>query len=105
MKAQSRWRWMSIPAAWAANGSSRAARSFRPSGLRWYAKATHTTAIAPSVACHRSVVSGTVDSVSGPGPICSQFRTMLCVISSTAKVAIAAASPDRRISGMPTTSA
>ena len=32
--AQSRWRWMSIPAAWAAKGSSRAARSFRPKALR-----------------------------------------------------------------------
>ena len=66
--AHSRWRWTSIPAACAANGSSRAARSFRPSGVRWYAKATHTTAIAPTVACQRSVVCGHGRQRQRPGP-------------------------------------
>ena len=94
-----------MPAAWAAAGSSRAARSFRPSRLRWYAKATPTAAIAPIVATQRSVVSGTLDSASGPGPIFSQLRTMLWVIPSAANVAIPAASPERRMSGRPTTRA
>ena len=63
------------------------------------------TAIAPTVACHRSVVCGTVESVSGPGPIFSQFPRMFCVISSTAKVAIPAARPESRIRGIPTRNA
>ena len=41
----------------------------------------------------------------GPGPIFSQLPRMFCVISSTANVAMPAARPDNRISGMPTSSA
>ena len=48
---------------------------------------------------------GTVESVSGPGPIFSQLPTMFCVIISTANVAMPAARPDSRISGMPTPNA
>ena len=105
MKAQSRWRWMSMPAACAAAGSSRAARSCRPRRLRWYAKAIATTATAPAVAWRRSVVSGTSESVVAPGPILVQRRMMLCVIPSRAKVAMPAARPESRINGSPATSA
>ena len=66
-----------MPAARAAAESSRAARSLRPNRLRWYAKATMTTAMAPSVAWRRPVVSGTVVNVSGPGPIFVQLLRML----------------------------
>ena len=63
-----------------------------------------TTSV-PSVACSASVVSGTSESVVAPGPIFVHSRSRLCVISSTAKVAIPAARPDRRISGIPTAAA
>ena len=39
------------------------------------------------------------------GPIRSQFRSTLWVTSSTANVAMPAASPERRMSGMPTRNA
>jgi len=61
--------------------------------------------IAPTVACSGPTVSGTSGSVVAPGPILVHSRSTLCVISSTAKVAIPAARPERRISGRPTTNA
>ena len=60
---------------------------------------------APIAACVRSVVSGTSESVVAPGPIFVHSRRTLCVISSTANVAMPAARPESRISGRPTTSA
>ena len=45
---------------------------------------------------------GTSESVVAPGPILVHSRRMLCVTSSTAKVAMPAASPESRISGSPT---
>ena len=88
------------------DGSSRAARSWRPSAAPLVREGdARRPRATPTVACHRSVVSGTVESVSGPGPIFSQFRTMFWVIPSTANVAMPAASPERRISGMPTSKA
>ena len=45
------------------------------------------------------------ESVVAPGPIFVHSRRMLCVISSTANVAMPAARPERRISGSPSTSA
>ena len=60
---------------------------------------------APTVACSAPVVSGTSESVVAPGPIFVHSRSRLWVISSTANVAIPAASPDSRISGRPTRNA
>ena len=94
-----------MPAACAAAASSRVARSDRPRRLRWYAKAAAITTTVPIAACVRSVVSGTSESVVAPGPIFVHSRSRLCVISSTANVAIPAASPERRMSGIPTSRA
>jgi hypothetical protein len=77
----------------------------RPSRLRPYANATPITTRAPTVAWSGPVVSGTSERVVAPGPIRSHSRSTLCVISSTAKVAIPAASPVRRINGNPTRNA
>ena len=44
--------------------------------------------IAPSVACRAPVVSGTSESVVAPGPIFVHCWRMLCVISSSANVAM-----------------
>ena len=49
--------------------------------------------------------SGISESVVAPGPIFVHSRRMLCVISSTANVAMPAARPESRISGRPSTSA
>ena len=62
---------METPTARAAAGSSRVARSWRPSRLRWYANAATITRRAPTVACSRPVVSGTDENVFRPGPIFS----------------------------------
>ena len=94
-----------MPAACAAAASSRVARSERPKRLRWYANATAITTTVPIAACVRSVVSGTSESVVAPGPIFVHSRRRLCVISSTANVAMPAASPESRISGTPTRNA
>ena len=51
------------------------------------------------------VDSGTSESVRAPGPIASQFRSTLFVITSTANVAMPAARPDRRMSATPTRNA
>ncbi len=57
------------------------------------------------MACRACVVSGTRASVVAPGPIFVHSRSTLCVISSTANVAMPAASPESRISGSPTSKA
>ena len=92
---------MLIPTACAAAGSSRVARRTRPNRLRWYANAAAMTSDAPIVACAGPVVCGTSESVVAPGPMRVHSRRTLLVISSTANVAMPAASPERRISGSP----
>ncbi len=62
---------MEMPAADAAAGSSRVARSCRPKRLRWYANATTTQIRAPIAACQMPVVSGTDENAFSPGPILS----------------------------------
>ena len=60
---------------------------------------------APITGCAGPDDSGMSESVVAPGPIFVHSRRTLCVISSTASVAMPAASPESRISGMPSTSA
>ena len=80
---------MSIPVARAAAGSSRAARS-PPETAALVEKGDRDDPDGSAVAWTKSVVSGTVVSVSGPGPIFVQLLKMLYVTPRTANVAMPA---------------